>query len=525
MVIPANDNPARLATLRSLALFVGATSGHWRNVLALFFGVCATLTLPPFFLLPFLPVAFCGLYWLVIAAPNARRAAYDGWWFGFGMFAVGLYWIANALLVDADQFGWLVPFAALGIPAVLGLLTALTMMCFYRMRGTAGGFRSLWMFALFWLGGEWVRGHVLTGFPWNLSGYAWSFSETTLQLYSFFGVYITGFFTVLLALVPALLASQARHSRKMACAMSALFLAVLGAGYMRVAHAPRENVPGVMLRIVQPSIAQKLKWDPEYLMEGLQKTAKLSLSAGKEQVTHMIWPESAMPFPFVSGDIWAHRLAEMTPPGGALLTGVTRMRGSPEAHNLRIFNSLQAVDSRGEVVMTYDKVKLVPFGEFVPFRSFLPIEKITHGTMDFSPGKPGKNYKVLGLPPLRPLICYESIFPALSDGAYPAWLLNVTNDAWFGDSSGPRQHLEMARARAVEQGVPLVRAANTGISAVVDAYGRILKQLPLNVTGVIDSPLPQPAIQPTIFTLYGKYLTILLGLFSAILFYIEGKPD
>lgn len=524
MLTPANDNPLRLSTLHGLALAIGATGGWWRNFAAMLFGVCLTLALPPLYLLPALPVGFCGLFWLLAATPDPRRAALDGWWFGMGHFVCGLYWISNSLMVEPERFGWIVPFAMLGIPAVYALFPALAALAYFPLR-RKGGVRGAWMFALIWLSAEWLRGHILWGFPWNLTGYAWSFSEITLQFYALVGVYFTGFFTVLIALIPAALASGASASTRRACALLVLvFLAALGYGYDRVAHAPRREVEGVRLRLVQPAIAQKMKWDPQYQMEGLQKLATLTLSPAKKKVTHVIWPESAMPYPFVSGDTWAMRLAELVPPGGMLLTGTTRIAGSVETDNLAVFNSIQGVDGEGRVDFVYDKSKLVPFGEFVPLRSILPLEKITHGTMDFTPGKSGRNHTLTGLPPLRPLVCYESIFPTLSDGAWPGWLLNVTNDAWFGDTSGPRQHLEMARARAVEQGVPLVRAANTGISAVVDAYGRIVKSLPLGVAGTIDAPLPAAATERTPFSLYERYIVFLVALISAGMGCFQRKP-
>lgn len=514
MYSPANDNPVRLPILSAPALFIGALQGWWRNLAAFLFGVSVTLALPPYFLLPFLPVGVCGLYWLCMAAPTWRRAVWDGWWFGFGMFAVGLYWITHALLVDAERFGWLVPFALLGIPGGLAVIHAVACGVFFRIR-RAGGLWGVWWFAVIWLMAEWVRGHVLTGFPWNLIGYVWNFSETTLQFHAFFGVYLSGFWTVALALLPTLFACGARYAGRVSAAALLGFAVVLTAGYHRVADAPRESVPGIRLRLVQPAIEQKLKWDPDYMAEGVQKLASLSLSAGHDRITHVIWPESAMPFPFISGDTWAKRLAELVPPGGVLMMGVTRVEGTHSQGNLRIFNSVQAVDDKAQVVMAYDKAKLVPFGEFVPLRWLLPVDKITHGTVDFSSGTPGKNFDVAGLPPVRPLICYESIFPALAAaGERPAWLLNVTNDAWFGDSSGPRQHLEMARSRAVEQGVPLVRVANTGISVVVDAYGRMLHHLPLGEAGVVDSELPRAAPQPTVFARFAEGMALAIGVLS-----------
>ncbi len=519
MLTPANDNPPHPSPVRSVALVIGTLTGWRRRLASLLLGAMATLALPPFYLLPLLPLSLCGLYWLVMASHRLRQSVADGWWFGAGYFAAGLYWIGNALLVDAERFGWLIPFAAIGLSGGLGLFMALMTMLFHRFR-RLGGFLGIWLFALCWLALELLRGVIFTGFPWNLMGYVWSFSTLTVQLYAFLGVYVTGFFTVLLALLPAALiaANERPLATRIACLLAAGFaLALLFAGHGRLEHAHDDHVEGVKLRLVQPAIPQTLKWDPEYQMEGLQKLASLSVSTGKEEITHIIWPESAMPFPFRSGDIWAERLAELVPPNGALLTGVTRISGSNEDATLEIFNSIQAVTAQGKVVMAYDKAKLVPFGEFVPLRDVLPIEKITPGTMDFSRGKQGQSFAPAGLPAFRPLVCYESIFPELSARAYPSWLLNVTNDAWFGDSTGPRQHAEMARARAVEQGVPLVRVANTGISMVVDGYGRVRQELDLGLTGVIDAPLPKPATYPTYYALWGTYYYGILALLTLIM--------
>jgi apolipoprotein N-acyltransferase len=254
------------------------------------------------------------------------------------------------------------------------------------------------------------------------------------------------------------------------------------------------------------------------------KYAKLTRSEGYEKITHIIWPETAMTYAFASGDYWAKELASLVPENGLLFTGVVRAEGGVASKDaLRIYNSVQAVDHEAVVRFVYDKNKLVPFGEFVPFRGILPVEKITHGQLDFTPGPGAIAWSDMPerLPEVAPLICYEAIFPGYSDHTKPDWLLNITNDAWFGISTGPYQHLQMSRARAVEQGVPLLRAANTGISAYVDAYGRVLKMLPLGVTGVLDNKLPKDSQYPTIYIRFSTLIhwsgILLMGVYVMML--------
>lgn len=269
-------------------------------------------------------------------------------------------------------------------------------------------------------------------------------------------------------------------------------------------------MPGVRLRLVQANIDQRMKWEEAERANTLRKYLALSTQPGPMPVTHVVWPETALPY-FLSSDPELLRiLSRIVPPGGLLLTGA--VRAEPGNGSYRVWNSIHAIDDGGQVVATYDKVHLVPFGEYVPLRNVLPLDKITPGASDFTAG-PGPRTLVLpGLPPVSPSICYEAIFPdALVAPTEPRvqWLLNVTNDAWFGQSAGPHQHFASARLRAIEQGVPLVRAANTGISAVVDPYGRVLAHLALGSEGVLDSPLPL-ALPPTPYARLGDLALLIM---------------
>ncbi|HEX6113784.1 MAG TPA: apolipoprotein N-acyltransferase, partial [Geminicoccaceae bacterium] len=238
----------------------------------------------------------------------------------------------------------------------------------------------------------------------------------------------------------------------------------------------------------------------------------LTLSAeGRDAITHVIWPESAAPYPLDQDGVARQMIARVVPPSGLLLTGGERFDLSREPP--LAWNTLFVLDDAGAILARYDKRDLVPFGEFLPLRGLLGrlgLEKLTHGSIDFQPGPGRQTITLPGLPPVSPLICYEAIFPGsvVDPDARPDWLLNVTNDAWFGRSSGPYQHLAMARMRAIEEGLPLVRSANSGISAVVDPWGRIEARLGLGETGALDVALPQPLPGGTPFARTGPVIAL-----------------
>ncbi|MCH9020438.1 MAG: apolipoprotein N-acyltransferase, partial [Proteobacteria bacterium] len=293
-------------------------------------------------------------------------------------------------------------------------------------------------------------------------------------------------------------------------AAAALLVAVWAGGSVRLAGAGDEAVEGVLLRLVQPNVGQHHKWKPELREALFARHLRLTASAGFERVTHVIWPETAVPFFLANEPARRRAVAAATPRGGALITGALRTTPEPTSPP-KLWNSLHAIDDAGRVVATYDKFHLVPFGEYVPFRRWFPtIAKLTYGATDFSAGPGPQTLRVPGLPPFSPLICYEAIFAhqVVDSADRPAFLLNLTNDAWFGISSGPYQHFAAARLRAVEQGLPLARAANTGISAVVDGYGRITARLGLGREGVIDAPLPEALGGLTPYARWGDLLPL-----------------
>jgi apolipoprotein N-acyltransferase len=522
-----------LPLLHGLARGAAALTGPRRYALATALGAGLSAALAPLYAVPLLFIAFTGLVWLVAGSRSLGAAAATGWWFGFGHFLTGLYWVALAFYTDPERFGWMAPFALLGLAGGLAVFpaaaTALTWLA--GRQGLARGAGVVLALGVAWTVMEWLRGHVLTGFPWNLAGYAWAFSDAMIQPAAVIGVYGLSLLTVVLAAMPATLGAPAR-SRLRALAPVAVAAAVLAAlwiaGAARLAEAGPPGsyamVPGVGLRIVQPNIDQRRKWQAELREAHLARYLDMTVAPGPRlkagplqgaPVTHAIWPETAAPF-FLEHDS-AHRaaVAQAAPLGGLVITGAPR--ATPRGARLfRVWNSVLAVDSEGAIAGSYDKFHLVPFGEYVPLRrfidSFVDVAKITPGAIDFSAGPGPRTLRLAGLPPVSPLICYEAIFPGavVDPGDRPAWLLNLTNDGWFGISSGPYQHFEAARLRAVEEGLPLVRAANTGISGVIDPYGRVRTALGLGRAGVIDSGLPAALPEATVYARLGDWTLLAL---------------
>lgn len=504
--------------LRSVVRCAGwlSQATGWRRWLAAFvLGVVAVAAHPPIHFLPALFIAFPALVWLLDGTDSRRSAFGIGWMFGAGYFAAGLYWVANAMLVDAARFAWLIPFAIAGLSLGLGLFTGAATLAARAL--WSPGLGRVLAFAVSWTFFEWVRGTVLTGFPWNPVGNIWVVVLPILQGASWLGVYGLSAITVFTASALALLTGGGR--RRIFSALSGCgalcLLALLGG--IRLAGAPVDSVPGVLLRIVQPNIAQKDKWLPGRRADNYAHHLKLSRIPENTNVTHVIWPETATPFSVTTDTVRRNLMRAAVPAGGHLITGSIRVeRRSGQV--TRIWNSLVAVDAGAGVAAVYDKHHLVPFGEYMPLRNFLPFDKITAGAIDFSAGPGPRTLRLSGLPAFSPLVCYEAIFPGrvVDRADRPAWLLNITNDAWFGISAGPHQHFASARMRAVEEGLPLVRAANTGISGVVDPYGRIRARLGLDRVGAIDTPLPTVASDRTIFSRFGNILPGILLVFMLL---------
>lgn len=519
--------------IANVAQAVILSYGWKRAAIAFFAGVVSSVAMAPFNAWPVLFITLPLMVWLIDGATGraggALAAALSGWLFAFGYLLVGLHWIGNAFLVDADMFAWLLPFVVSGLPAFLALFMALAF-ALARMMWTRDASRLLLLAATI-TACEWLRGHILTGFPWNPLGYSLSGQLALAQTASLIGIWGLTFLSVAIFASPAVLADSREDVRKpwLAPALGVLALAAMAAfGAIRLAQQPTRYVADVKLRLMQPNLQQDQKFNYSAKAATMQKYLALSdratgpNSSGVKDVTVLIWPESAFPF-FLTreGDAMA-QIAALLPKGTVLITGAVRAPDSvPPGTVPRAYNSIYAIDHDGSILSVYDKLHLVPGGEFLPFQNVLEkigLRQVTRMRGGFIAGDRRRTMALPNAPRVLPLICYEAIFAGdiatLSDR--PGWIVNVTNDGWFGNSTGPYQHLQHARLRAVEEGLPIVRAANTGISAIIDPLGRIASQLGLGVEGVLDSALPAAAA-PTIYSRAGDWPVAILVVLSVLI--------
>lgn len=469
-------------------------------------GIAVTFALPPYSLAP-LALGGFGLMTVLLQGKSAWGGLGLGFAFGLGQFATGLFWITESFQVEADQFGWLALPAVLGLSALLAVFPAFAFALAARME--RAGLPLALSLATTWALSEWLRGHVFTGFPWNLAAYALADWVPLAQVASLVGSFGLGFLLVLCsALAGQALCAPDRRSRVIRFASAAAIgIVVTGFGLARLTLSDAPSEPGARIRIVQPNIAQSAKWDEGSRNANILRLLALSARPGDYDI--LLWPETAWPG-FLAEDTGARAVLGWLLPRTSVL-----LAGSPErevtAAGTLYRNSVLAVAPDGSVPTRYAKHHLVPFGEYVPWRSVLPFQRLVESLGDFSPG-PGPRTLAFGPYPFAGIaICYEIIFPGhvVDDAIRPDWIFNATNDAWFGASIGPKQHLASARMRAIEEGLPLVRAANTGISAVVDAYGRTLAMLDIETSGVIDMRLPRP-LPPTLYARFGDWTVILL---------------
>jgi apolipoprotein N-acyltransferase len=493
-------------------------------------GALASLSMAPFGAFPVLAVSFPILVWLLDGAgpgrEGARAAAAIGFAFGFGYFLAGIWWIGAAFLVDAGTYAWMLPFAVVGLPVLLGVFPALG--CVLAWAVWSDSARRICALALGLGVSELLRARLLSGFPWNGFGYALADHQWLGQAASVIGVEGLTPLAIMIFAAPAALADppgRARWRPPAAAVLSLLLLA--GFGAWRTSQ-PLPPDPGVTVRIMQPNVRQDDKFRPS--AGPMIMSRYLALSAGStsperaslEDVDLLIWPESAFPFLLGRTPQALAQIGDLLPPRTTLLTGAARLQEDDGGR--RFYNSLHVIGDEGAILDSYDKVHLVPFGEYLPFQGLLEsmgIYQLTRLPGGFTAGESPRNITLPNGTRIAPLICYEAIFPTGTlDAERPDVLLNVTNDGWFGDTPGPRQHLAQARARAVEQGLPMLRAANTGISAVIDPYGRILASLPVGAAAILDGDLP-PALQPTVYARYGVltvfaiYIATIVGAFLA----------
>lgn len=480
----------------------GAISVRKSLMLSVLLGAVAATGLAPLSMWPLTVVALTLALSLIARSETRRAATLSAWAFGVGWFALGLSWIVEPFLVDIARHGWMAPFALIFMAGGLALFWGSAGWLGHRLGSGTG---RIWALAVALTAAEYLRSVVLTGFPWNLIGHVWVGTGVD-QMAAVTGAHGLTLLTCLAA------ALAARAWSKGAGTGLAALIAVLGlswgggAGLTRalpaVAAAP--NAP--VIRLVQPNAPQHEKWDPEKMPIFFDR--QLGFTGAGEVPDLVVWPETSVPIFLEYPGTVLEQMAEAAR-GAPVVFGVQRLRQP------RYYNSL-VVMTRGALISEiYDKHHLVPFGEYVPLSGLMARFGI-HGLAANEGGgySAGEGLRIIDLPgigPTLPLICYEGIFPH-ELGRYetrPRLMTLITNDAWFGQISGPYQHLAQARLRSIEQGLPMVRVANTGISAMIGPRGTLIDPIPLGEAGYRDIALP-PALPPTLYARWGDWPMILL---------------
>lgn len=523
--------------MERIAAHMTLSSGLYRFGLAFVFGAFAALALAPVNLFIAAFVSFSVLLWLLEGAvgnPSSgiigrnMPAFLVGWAFGLGYFVAGLWWTANALLVEADEYAWALPLAIFGLPAYLAIFYGLATML-ARLLWTDGGLRLFSLAAAFGLM-EWLRGFVLTGFPWNAIGQALMPFPLMMQSVFLTGSLLMNVIAVFIFASPGLLVGGRRSSWAFIVAML-LLGAHLGYGAYRLNFREPESTQlatAPVVRIVQPMIDQAAKINDSERGRIFEEHLALTREpppAGGKVPDIILWPETSIPFILTRNPDALSKIADTLSDGQILIAGAVRVESDNAIDNPRFYNSIYMIDSQGQIIGAADKVHLVPFGEYLPLETLWSKIGLTAIAADMPGGySAATNRQLLTTPAglkLWPLICYEVVFPELSSDVNERAdaIVNVTNDGWFGNSSGPYQHFQQARIRAVEFGVGLIRNSNSGISAIINPYGELLKGLDYQVKGFVDGPIPHK-ILPILHerTRFLNFGLIELLIFATLLF-------
>ncbi len=507
---------------------------------AFVFGLLASLSVAPVHLSAILLISLPVLVVLIDQSRGAKRpvadAALVGWLFGVGMCLPAYTWIANPFYVEADKYAFLAPVAMFGMAALMALF-----ICFSVALAAwlwTNNWTRVLVLASAWTAGELLRGYILTGFPWNLIVYSWADNLAAVQLASVLGPYGLGLVFVALCAAPALAFQPVadgtqpapaprwvdRVPARVLMAVIGGFLFVYGFGALRlllttpipitaVAGAP----PPTTVRLINPNVEQRLKFRHNSETRLFEQAVGLGRTPPESRVDLIVWPEATTSFDLASSPVARQFIGEMLREDQLLLAGSSRVVVD-DANGRRFHNSLQVYDTEGELQTVYDKSHLVPFGEYVPLKWFfntIGFEQLTRARGALTPGNGLETITPSGQPSFSPLICYEAIFPGyVVGGERPDFLLNVSDDSWFGKAWGPRQHFVSARMRTVEEGLPMVRSANQGVTAVIDPRGVIVEELAPNTEGAIDAVLPKP-LAPTLYAMLGDWMSLLMLLVTA----------
>ncbi|MCP5085467.1 MAG: apolipoprotein N-acyltransferase [Rhodobacteraceae bacterium] len=485
------------------ARLVGLLTTGWQlAVLAFVSGALSALGQAPVSLPFFFLLTLPALGWLFLNSQSGRLRFLTGWWAGAGYFAASLFWIVEPFWVEPEVFGWMAPIALLFTAGGLALFWGSG----FFLAGFVNGrpaFRLIAL-AISWTSFEFIRSHVFTGFPWGLIAYSWS-ETPVFQILAFIGPHGLGLLTLLLGFLPLI----ASRSLLIGASYSVVLTAVLWTGAsQRIPDIVVYPAEPTVMRLLQPNAPQHLKWQPDMVPVFFNRLLDQTKSPASHPIDVVVWPETSVPFLLGDNTVALQTIADAAGPKTQVLAGIRRREDA------RIYNSLVHLDEAGGILSVYDKHHLVPFGEYIPFAGVLSRFGLRGLAAEdgggFSAGRGVRIITSESLPAFIPLICYEAIFPGLvqtSDGR-PGWLLHITNDAWFGAAAGPFQHLIQVRARAIEQGLPVARSANTGVSAMVDPFGNVVERIALNQSGFLDVELPA-ALPPTLYSRWGEMLWLL----------------
>ncbi len=460
------------------------------SLLLMVSGALCALAFAPYHLQFFAVIGFSVLFYHLTTLDKAKTAFWRGWLFGVGFNIANLYWIGNSF-ITVDLW-YLAPLGMIIFPCLMAFFPAIVTSLTVKL--TSSNISRLFAFCLLCSLSDWLKGWVFTGFPWTLMGYIWN--ETELQMTAYIGIYGLSALTIFIVSVIG------SRSWRLIGTGVVMFACLWAGGHYRLSQYKLEET-GVNLRIVQASISQKEKWQSIHFSDNLNKWIALSTLPAERPLKAIIWSESSVPA-FISEYPGIRKnITTAIPPGGYIILG-SPQKIINDDKSVQYRTSTLVLNETGDILARYDKSHLVPFGEYIPFKNVVGFSKLTAGSENYSPGDGVKNIKLPNIPLFTPLICYEAIFSGevVPADKKPAWMMNQTNDAWYGESSGPHQHLNIVRVRAIEEGTPLIRSANNGISAVIDPMGQILHRLELNEIGFIDFDLPKPLATLTFFSKY-----------------------
>lgn len=489
---------------------------RYSKILSFMLGGMTVWGLPPYHVLPCSIVGVAGFFYLINNSDKIKSTFFDSWLFGIGFFGFGLLWISEAFFTEGMDIEYLAPLPPIAFGLFFGLYVCVPS-CFSLF--FKKGFFRLFAFSAIWCISEMLRGILFTGFPWNPIGSVLAKWPLFIQTASIWGVYGVGFFFVLFSSSIGLLKIKGEFNKKNIIIPLVVLLLFVVFGFVRLKSSNDKMINGLEVRLVQANIKQGIKWDKGHAEKVLMDYVHLSRSQGAEKITHVLWPETATQF-VLDQDNFAHSMVSSALlPSSILLAGSLRVEKDENSKTLKLFNSVVAINDLGVNLGYYDKNHLVPFGEYVPLARIFPfIRRLVPGSIDFSRGVGIKTTNIPRTLPVGILVCYEIIFPGkvVDKNERPYWLMNATNDAWYGMSAGPYQHFVSAQFRSVEEGIPIARVANSGISGVIDAYGRVVKKTNLGERVVLDSGIPYRTKKATIYGVYGNSIPLLIAIVTLL---------